>query len=81
MPLGGGKVKSIFWWNSGSHFCVRFPGKIMPDSGSTKWYMIIATSNLFKSEIFAHSCNPSKIVFLSILELVWGGHSKKSDGP
>ena len=43
----------------GSHLCVRFHGKIMPDSVSTKWHMIIGTSNFFKPEIFAHSYNPS----------------------
>ena len=40
------------------HLCVRFYGKIMPDSVSTKWHIIIGTSNFFKTEIFAHSYNP-----------------------
>ena len=42
----------------GSHLCVRFHGKIMPDSVSTKWHMIIGASNFFKTEIFVHSYNP-----------------------
>ena len=42
----------------GSHLCVRFHGKIMPDSVSTKWHMIIGTSNFFITEIFVHSYNP-----------------------
>ena len=43
----------------GRHLCVRFHGKIMPDSASTKWHMIIGTSNFFKTDIFVHSYNPT----------------------
>ena len=31
----------------------------MPDSVSTKWHMIIGTSNFLKTEIFVHSYNPT----------------------
>ena len=43
----------------GSNLCVRFHEKIMPDSVSTKWHMIIGTSNFFKTEILVHSYNPT----------------------
>ena len=31
----------------------------MPDSVSTKWHMILGTSNFLKTEIFVHSYNPT----------------------
>ena len=43
----------------GSNLCVRFHGKIMPDSVCTKLHMIIGTSIFFKIEIFVHSYNPN----------------------
>ena len=51
----------------GSNLCVRFHGKIMPDSVSTKWHTIIGTSNFFKNEIFVHSYNPIYIVLTFII--------------